>query len=56
MVRAAWIKGPEPIEKLESPIDYRHYEERQLAPAADAILQCLGTSFSELGGVQISLF
>ena len=50
------VKGPEPLEKLASPIDYRHYEERQLVPAADAILQHLGTSFSELGGVQLSLF
>ena len=48
--------GPEPVELLRSPIDYKHYLERQLAPAADAILQCKGTDFMALVGQQRSLF
>ena len=49
-------RGPEPVEKLSSPIDHRHYLERQLAPAADGILACLGTSFSAIAGDQLALF
>ena len=50
------VNGPEPVELLRSSIDYRHYLERQLAPAADAILQCKGTDFMTLSGQQMSLF
>ncbi len=50
------VNGPEPAEQRRSALDYHHYQERQLAPAADAILQCLGTSFAALGGQQLSLF
>jgi DNA polymerase-2 len=49
-------RGPEPIEKLQSPIDHHHYLERQLAPAANGILGCLGTSFTEIAGDQLALF
>lgn len=49
-------RGPEPVEKLSSPIDHRHYLERQLAPAADGILACFGTSFTEIAGDQLALF
>ncbi len=48
--------GPEPVEAVVSPIDYEHYLEKQLAPAADGILQCLGTSFGELTDAQLGLF
>jgi DNA polymerase-2 len=49
-------RGPQPLEKLSAPIDYPHYVERQLAPAADAVLGCLGSSFDEVAGSQLSLF
>ena len=49
-------RGPEPVQKRSSPLDYHHYLHRQLAPAADGLLQCLGTSFDRVAGDQISLF
>jgi len=49
-------KGPEPKAALESPIDYDHYLERQLAPAADGILHYLGTDLLTLAGRQMTLF
>ncbi|MCA9624361.1 MAG: DNA polymerase II, partial [Myxococcales bacterium] len=49
-------KGPEPVSKQQAPIDHHHYLERQLAPAADGILGCLGTSFSRIAGDQLQLF
>ena len=50
------LRGPEPIEKRSSPLDYHHYLEHQLAPAADGILACVGSSFSEIAGDQLNLF
>jgi DNA polymerase-2 len=50
------VRGPEPIEKRSSPLDYHHYLERQVAPAADGILACVGSSFSEIAGDQLNLF
>ena len=47
--------GPEPIDNTQSPLDYQHYLERQLAPAADGILYFLETSFAELTDAQLSL-
>lgn len=49
-------RGPEPVELHVSPIDHAHYRDKQLAPAADALLQCLGTSFARIAGDQLSLF
>ncbi len=49
-------QGPEPLAKHRSPIDYHHYLERQLAPAADALLSCLGTDFATIAGDQLRLF
>ncbi len=50
------LNGPEPIERLSSAIDYQHYLDRQLAPAADGILHFLGDSFSELTSAQMNMF
>ena len=47
--------GPEPLASRHAPIDYRHYEERQLRPVADGILYFLGTRFDEIVQRQISL-
>lgn len=50
------VRGPEPLEKRSAPIDYRHYLDKQLAPACDVVLQFLGTSFERIAGAQRSLF
>jgi DNA polymerase-2 len=50
------VRGPEPAQDRRSPLDYAHYLERQLAPAADGILQHCGTSFAQLTDAQLSLF
>ena len=48
-------RGPQPTGKQTSPLDYQHYLERQLAPAADVVLPFLGDDFMRLGGRQLSL-
>ncbi len=58
-----WIRyvitrgGPEPVrdDLLPAP-DYRHYEERQLAPAANGILHFLDTSFENITSSQLEIF
>jgi DNA polymerase II len=56
------LRGPEPAQSARSgnggsaPLDYQHYLERQLAPAADALLQHLGTSLTQLIDPQLCLF
>jgi DNA polymerase-2 len=50
-------RGPEPVTaRTGARIDYDHYLERQLAPAADGLLSCLGTDFRAVAGKQLSLF
>ncbi len=57
-----WIRyvitrsGPEPVVDAIPKPDYRHYEERQLAPVADGILGFVGTSFEALTGAQLEIF
>jgi DNA polymerase-2 len=57
-----WIRyvvttdGPEPVESRTSPLDYQHYLDRQLAPAADALLSVKGTSVAEILDAQLRLF
>ncbi|MDH3690534.1 MAG: DNA polymerase II [Gammaproteobacteria bacterium] len=48
--------GPEPLDNNPSAPDYQHYMDRQLAPAADGILQFLGTSFEAITTAQLSMF
>lgn len=50
------VRGPEPLEKRTSPIDYEHYLEKQLAPVCDVVLPFVGTSFAKIAGRQTSLF
>ncbi|MCP4596950.1 DNA polymerase II [Neptuniibacter sp.] len=50
------VNGPEPIECLNSPLDYQHYLEKQIQPVCDTILQFLGESFEELTAPQGRLF
>jgi len=49
-------QGPEPVENAHAAPDYDHYLEKQLAPAADAILQCKGTSVQAILDTQMTLF
>ncbi|MAQ18655.1 MAG: DNA polymerase II [Sandaracinus sp.] len=48
--------GPEPVDLPHGALDHEHYLQKQLAPAADAILPFLGTTFETLAGTQMSLF
>lgn len=48
--------GPEPVEALQSKVDYQHYLDKQLAPAADGILQFMDTSFAEITDAQLRMF
>jgi len=50
--------GPEPVEYLQSTIDYQHYIDKQLKPIADAILPFLneGADFESLVSEQMDLF
>lgn len=48
--------GPEPVDAMVSEPDYQHYIEKQLAPAADGILQFLNTSFSTITDAQMQMF
>ena len=50
------VEGPEPVELAHATLDYDHYRERQLAPAADGILHFLGTSLGEICDEQMRLF
>ncbi len=50
------INGPEPVENQTSKLDYHHYLDRQLAPAADSILFFLGTSLKAITDPQMQLF
>jgi DNA polymerase-2 len=49
-------RGPQPLEAQTATLDYHHYVDKQLAPAADVILSCLGTSFDAIAGAQLRLF
>ncbi len=48
--------GPQPVEMVDAPIDYEHYVERQLQPAAEGILAEIGIDFGAIARKQLSLF
>lgn len=50
------VNGPEPVDNRQSAIDYQHYLDRQLGPAADGILHFLGESFEGITAEQMNLF
>ncbi|MEJ2763688.1 DNA polymerase II [Photobacterium sp. MCCC 1A19761] len=50
------LNGPEPIEALQSTVDYHHYIEKQLKPVADGILPFIGKHFDEITAPQLGLF
>ena len=49
-------RGAEPVALPHGRLDYDHYLNRQLAPAADGILQFLDTNFEAVAGLQLGLF
>jgi len=50
-------RGPVPQALPHDDLDYAHYIEKQLKPIADAVLQFVGLSFSDIiGGRQLKLF
>ena len=49
-------RGPEPLSKRSAPVDHAHYVDKQVAPAVDAVLSVLGTSFARVAGAQMRLF
>lgn len=49
-------RGPEPQSARSAPLDYQHYLERQLAPAADSLLSHFGINFQSLVDAQLRLF
>ncbi|MFK7891127.1 MAG: DNA polymerase II, partial [Granulosicoccus sp.] len=49
-------QGPEPIGLPHAPLDHDHYLEKQLAPAADSILQFMDTSFATITDAQMDMF
>lgn len=50
------VNGPEPLDNLHSAIDYQHYSDAQLAPAADGILHFVDDSFERITADQLNLF
>ncbi|MDP5040505.1 MAG: DNA polymerase II, partial [Paraglaciecola sp.] len=50
------INGPEPVEFINSSLDYEHYIDKQIKPIAEGILPFIGLSFSELTTAQFDLF
>lgn len=60
--RGDWIEyvittaGAEPLAARQSPLDYQHYVDKQLAPVADTILHFYQQSLQQLLDQQLSLF
>lgn len=50
------VNGPEPLRFSNSPIDYQHYLDRQIAPIADTILVFLDADFESFSAPQYKLF
>jgi DNA polymerase-2 len=48
--------GPQPIEYLNSQIDYDHYVEKQIKPIAEGILPFIDLSFEDMTTKQMGLF
>jgi len=50
------LSGPEAIENIQSPLDYQHYLDKQMAPVADGILHFIGNSFHKIITPQQDIF
>ncbi|MFP4596831.1 MAG: DNA polymerase II [Persicimonas sp.] len=47
--------GPQPQGMVDAPLDYEHYVDRQLQPAAENILEAIGINFERLAARQVWL-
>lgn len=60
--RKGWIKyvitvnGPEPLDYVDSQIDYEHYVEKQIRPIAEGILPFINVDFEQITSAQLGLF
>lgn len=50
------VNGPQPIEYLNSDIDYEHYVDKQIRPIAEGILPFINVSFEDVTSQQMGLF
>ena len=50
------VNGPEPVEYLNSPIDYQQYVDKQLKPVADGILPFIDLDFDAIVSAQAAIF
>lgn len=50
------VNGAEPIECVQSALDYQHYLDKQIRPVCETIMQFLGEDFDELTAPQGRLF
>jgi len=48
--------GADPADLPHAPLDYDHYEQKQLAPAANTLLSALEESWADVAGPQLGLF
>ncbi len=48
--------GPQPSSQVDNPLDYEHYQEKQLKPVADTILQFVGYNFDDIISGQMEFF
>lgn len=56
-IKYIWTTGgPEPLAYQQSPLDYEHYLEKQLAPVADGILPFVDDDFATILTGQMGLF
>lgn len=56
-IKYIWTTGgPEPLAYQQSPLDYEHYLEKQLAPVADGILPFVDDDFATILTRQMGLF
>jgi DNA polymerase-2 len=47
--------GPQPVGMVDAPLDYEHYIDKQLQPAAEGILEAVGVNFERLASRQVWL-
>jgi DNA polymerase-2 len=50
------VDGPQPVQKVTSTLDYRHYIETQLKPIANSILEWINLDFDDIVSGQGDLF
>lgn len=60
--QGGWIEyvitqaGPRAVDVNDQPLDYDHYQERQIEPVVDGIVNLLGDSYAQITDQQLGLF